>query len=74
MNVCSSVHRTWWQGEICSVAWVQAVRKTGCELVAWLSTETGRGRGGAAGQETPDLSQLFLHCLHSSGLVTRPAY
>ena len=47
----------------------KAVRQTGCEPVVYRD----RG-GGVAGQKTPEQPQLFPHCLHSSGLVTRPAY
>lgn len=61
---CECVQQcTWWQGEICSVAWVQAVRKTGCELVAWcLQRQGGGGEGRLVRKLQICLSFFFTVC------------
>lgn len=52
--------------------WLEG-KQSGKPPVVGLSAETEGG--GVAGWKTPDNSGTALsHCLHSSGLVTKPAY
>lgn len=68
-HVCVQQRAASWWCEVCGVAGGQAVSK---QAVSQLSSCLQRQRG--EGRTTPDPPGLFLHCLHSSGLVTGPAY